>query len=109
MVGLGEEGKLDERALAVARGLDALAAELGRPAAQVALNWLRAQLGVIPLLGARTPAQLNDNLACLEFRLEAPALARLDALSAIEPGYPHDYLRRTRSIAHAGFDQRLDA
>ena len=99
--------KLDERSLAVARGVAAVAAELGRPAAQVALSWVRAK-GVVPLLGARTDAQLQDNLACLAFQLEAPALARLDELSAIEPGYPHDYLKRTRSLAHAGFESRLD-
>ena len=86
-----------------------LAAQVGRPVAQVALNWLRAQAQVIPLLGARTAAQLQDNLACLDFCLDPQALARLDALCAIEPGYPHDFLRRTRSIAHAGFEQRLDA
>lgn len=100
--------KLDERSLALASGVAALATELGRPTAQVALNWVRAQPGVVPLLGARTDAQLQDNLACLDFQLEPEALARLDALSAIELGYPHDYLRRTRAIAHAGFDASLD-
>ncbi|HMC16937.1 MAG TPA: aldo/keto reductase [Albitalea sp.] len=100
--------QLDERSLAVARGVAALAAELKRPPAQVALNWVRAQPGVVPLLGARTHTQLQDNLACLEFELEPQARARLDELSAIELGYPHDYLKRTRSIAHAGFESRLD-
>ncbi|HSW04930.1 aldo/keto reductase [Aquabacterium sp.] len=99
---------LDERSLAIAHGVAALAAELGRPPAQVALNWVRAQAGVLPLLGVRTDAQLQDNLACLEFKLEAGALARLDALSAIPLGQPHDYLRRTRALATAGFDARLD-
>jgi aryl-alcohol dehydrogenase-like predicted oxidoreductase len=99
---------LDERSLAVARGVGTLAAELGRPAAQLALNWLRAQDGVIPLLGARTLAQLEGNLGCLEFRLDAPALARLDALSTVELGYPHDYLRRTRPLVLAGFEPSLE-
>ena len=102
-------GALDERSLAVARGLGAIAAELGRPAAQVALNWLRAQPGVLLVLGARTAAQLDDNLACLDFTLAPGDLARLDALRPIRLGYPHDYLSRTRSIAHAGFDKALDA
>lgn len=100
--------QLDERSLALARGVAALAAELGRPPAQVALNWVRAQPGVLPLLGARTDAQLQDNLACLDFTLDPDALARLERLSAIEPGFPHDYLRRTRALATAGFDARLD-
>ncbi|MFL6662661.1 MAG: aldo/keto reductase [Rhizobacter sp.] len=100
--------KVDERSLAVARGVAAVAAELGRPPAQVALNWLRAKPGVVPLLGARTHAQLQDNLACLQFRLDPHLVARLDELSAIQPGYPHDYLTRTRPMAHAGFESRLD-
>jgi len=95
---------LDERSVAIARGVGALASELDRPPAQVALSWLRAKPGVVPLLGARTPAQLDDNLACLDFQLDAQALARLDELSAIELGYPHDYLLRTRALAHAGFE-----
>jgi diketogulonate reductase-like aldo/keto reductase len=63
---------------------------------------------VIPLLGARTPAQLQGNLGCLDFELDATAGARLDALSAIELGYPHDYLRRTGALAHPGIDTSPD-
>ena len=100
--------QLDERSLAIARGVGALAAELGQPPAQLALAWLRAKPDVVPLLGARTPAQLQDNLACLDLVLEPPQVERLDALGAIELGFPHDYLRRTRAIAHAGFDSSLD-
>jgi aryl-alcohol dehydrogenase-like predicted oxidoreductase len=95
---------LDDRSLQVARGVAALAAELDRAPAQVALNWLRARDGVIPLLGARTPAQLQGNLGCLGFELEPAACAKLDALSAIELGYPHDYLRRTGPLARPGIE-----
>jgi aryl-alcohol dehydrogenase-like predicted oxidoreductase len=100
---------LDDRSLAIARGVGAVAAELGRPAAQVALNWLRAKKGVVPLLGARTDAQLQDNLSCLEFTLDAPTVAKLDELSGVALGFPHDYLSRTKAIASAGFDRVLDA
>jgi aryl-alcohol dehydrogenase-like predicted oxidoreductase len=101
--------QLDERSLAVAAGLADIAAGLGRASAQVALNWLRAQPGVLPVLGARTLAQLEDNLACLDFSLGPDEVARLDGLVVPQPGYPQDYLRRTRSLAFAGFDQLLDA
>lgn len=94
---------LDERALGIAGGVGRLAARIGRPPAQVALNWVRAQ-GAVPIVGARTPAQLEDNLACLGFELDEDALRRLDALSAIELGHPHDYLVRTRTLARAGFE-----
>ncbi len=100
--------QLDARSTAVAQGLGVVAAELGRPPAQVALNWLRAQPGVVPLLGVRTAAQLEDNLACLGFRLEPAVLDKLDALGPVERGFPHDYLQRVAPLAHAGFLPLLD-
>jgi hypothetical protein len=44
------------------------------------------------LLGARTSQQLRDNLGVLDTRLNADQLARLDARSAIELGFPHELL-----------------
>jgi len=59
----------------------------GRTASQVALAWVRQQpFGVIvPILGAKTVAQLRDNLGCLDFTLGPDQLARLDAASRIDP------------------------
>ncbi|MEW2545310.1 hypothetical protein AB0910_05935 [Streptomyces sp. NPDC047002] len=45
-----------------------------------------------PVLGARTPAQLADNLGALDVELTASQPAPLDAASAIELGYPLDML-----------------
>ena len=47
---------------------------------------------IVPLVGARTVDQLAENLGCLEFSLSAEHKARLDEVSAIEPGFPHDML-----------------
>jgi hypothetical protein len=46
---------------------------------------------MIPIIRVRTPAQLADNLGALEIKLTADELARLDAESAIELGFPHDF------------------
>ncbi|WP_254459316.1 aldo/keto reductase [Xanthomonas sacchari] len=81
----------NEHALAVAETVVALAAELQRSPAQVALAWLLAR-GAMPIVGARSVAQLQDNLGALTLRLDAEALQRLDAVSAIELGFPHDFL-----------------
>jgi len=82
-----------ERNLAVAEVVRGVAAEVGATPAQVAIAWARQQAGtVIPLLGARNAAQLEDNLGALDVRLDAAHLAALDAASAIEPGFPHDFL-----------------
>ena len=49
-----------------------------RPPEQVALNWLRAKAGVIPLAGARTGAQAERNVGALAWALSESDVARLD-------------------------------
>lgn len=82
-----------ERNFAVVRAVHDLAADLGRTMAQVALNWVIHRPGVTaPIVGARTVGQIEDNLGAIGWRLDADALARLDDASAIEPGYPYDFI-----------------
>jgi aryl-alcohol dehydrogenase-like predicted oxidoreductase len=72
-----------------------MAAEIGRAPAQVAINWVRQHQDrglVIPILGARTEAQIRENLGCLEFTLTSDQLRRLDEISSIKPGFPHSFL-----------------
>ncbi|MEU6971915.1 aldo/keto reductase [Kitasatospora aureofaciens] len=86
-------GTLNERNLAVAGVAREVAAELGRTPAQVALAWTLRNPGVTTtLIGARTPAQLEENLGALEVEFTAAQLASLDAAGAIELGQPHDVL-----------------
>ena len=86
-------GHIEERDLAIAEEVVKVAAEIGRSPAQVALAWVRQGEGVIvPLVGARTLDQLNDNLGCLDFSLEPAHKTRLDEASRIELGFPHDFL-----------------
>jgi len=57
------------------------AAARGHSAAQLAIAWVRAkQPRYAALVGARTPAQLEDSLAALAQPLTAAELAELDAL-----------------------------
>ncbi|MBP2675128.1 MAG: oxidoreductase [Deltaproteobacteria bacterium] len=89
-----------ERNLRIAEAVGTVAKEVGKTPSQVALAWVRQQepSGVIvPILGARTLAQLADNLGCLEFALGPGHLAALEAASAVEPGFPHDFLVQARS------------
>ena len=53
------------------------------PAAVVALS------GASVLIGASSPAQLDDNLASLQIRLSDGQRARLDEASAPDPVYPY--------------------
>ncbi len=70
-----------------------VADEIGCTASQVAFSWARQQAGVIiPLLGVRNMEQLRDNLGCLEVTLSNEHLTRLDEVSRIDLGFPHDFL-----------------
>ncbi|MFF1379833.1 aldo/keto reductase [Streptomyces sp. NPDC058308] len=86
-------GTLTERNLAVADAVKEVARELGRSPAQIGLAWTLSNPAVTaPVIGARTPAQLEDNLGALEVDFTASHLARLDEVGAIGLGYPHDLL-----------------
>ena len=92
-----ENGYLTERGLAVAEVVKAIAAELGATASQVALAWtMRDPAVTAPIMGVRTLAQLEDNLGALSVRFDANQLRRLDEASAIELGFPHDFLRSSK-------------
>ncbi|RZQ59612.1 aldo/keto reductase [Amycolatopsis suaedae] len=86
-------GMVTERALTIADVVREIAGEVGSTPAQVALAWtLRNPAVTAPVIGARTPAQLVENLGALEIDLTTGQLARLDQVSAIDLGYPHDLL-----------------
>lgn len=103
--------KLSERNLSIAKAVVEVAEEIGKSPAQVALNWLRAKPGVIPIIGARKFSQFEDNLNCLQWKLETKHMARLDQVSHIELGFPMDFLHRkeVREFLHGGiFDKITD-
>ena len=88
-----------------------LADEIGRPASQVALNWLRQrQALIIPIIGARRAAQIQDNLKCLDWQLTGEQIARLDEATKIELGFPHDFLANesVRQIVFGGTHAAID-
>ncbi len=92
---------LSRRGLAIADVVKQVAAEIDRSPAQVALAWTLLDPSVTsPIIGARTLAQLEDNLGALAVRLDDQQRARLDQASAIELGFPHDFLARplTRAV-----------
>jgi aryl-alcohol dehydrogenase-like predicted oxidoreductase len=74
------------------QGFEDLAAELGHTAAEVGLAWLLHQPVVTaPIIGPRTPEQLDSALASLDVELDAAALARLDELFPGHKPAPEDY------------------
>jgi aryl-alcohol dehydrogenase-like predicted oxidoreductase len=85
---------LNAQKLRIAEAVRRIAEQVGRSPAQVAINWLMSRPGVTsPILGARRVEQLDDNLAALDFSLDEQQLQELEEVSAIEMGFPHDFLR----------------
>jgi aryl-alcohol dehydrogenase-like predicted oxidoreductase len=70
--------------------------EHGATAAQVCLAWVlgRRKNGwnIIPIVGARSEAQLRENLGGLEVRLDNEAIRRLDEAAEFRLGFPRSFL-----------------
>ena len=99
--------RLTENKLAIAEAVAAAGRELGRSPAQVALRWVLDQPGVTStILGARTTEQLEDNLGSLDFQLDSEHNARLNKVSQVELGFPHDMLMspRVKQFIHGGVE-----
>ncbi len=90
-----EEQRGGERTYAIIDVLLRVADEVRRTPAQVALAWmLQRRLVTSALIGARTPAQLADNLKAGELRLEEGQLAALDEVSRQAAPYPYAFIER---------------
>jgi len=91
---------LPDKALRVLKELKRISDDVGRPMSQVAVNWVRQQAlqPMIPLLGARTAAQLEDNLGALEWTLSEEHRAALDKVSQIDLGFPHTLIKESPYI-----------
>ena len=103
-----EKLKLSDKTLAVVVEVQNISQEVGRPMSQVAINWVRHGQDkgqMIPILGARSVAQLQDNLGVLDWELTPEQRRRLDQVSAIEMGFPHGFLEGNSYVFGATFDQ----
>jgi aryl-alcohol dehydrogenase-like predicted oxidoreductase len=88
------KGMDTERNWNIVEALVTVAGELGKSPSQVALAWLLSRRVVSSVIfGARNLQQLEDNLGAADWELPAEAVARLDAASAPELGYPYDFIK----------------
>ena len=99
-----------ERADRIVGAVKKVADQVGKSMAQVALAWLQYRpVPVIPIIGARKLAQLQDNLAAFELSLSAEQVRLLDEASHIELGFPHDFYAKemVRNFIYAGMRDSL--
>ncbi|RZT88134.1 aryl-alcohol dehydrogenase-like predicted oxidoreductase [Pseudonocardia sediminis] len=102
-------GMVTERTLTIADVVGDIASETDRTPAQIALAWVLDNPGVTaPVIGARTAEQLLGNLGALDVDLTAEQLARLDSVSAIDLGYPHDLLAGDHARAVSAGDLTIE-
>ena len=99
----GAAGLLNEQAYAVLDELARIAAELGTTVARVALSWVQGRPGVTStIVGARSVAQLDDNLQALQVKLSAEQDSRLEALTQPVLNFPAGLLQMTRALQAGG-------
>ncbi|MCF8368459.1 MAG: aldo/keto reductase [Bacteroidales bacterium] len=113
-----EKGRIEEdhprrseKNLKIAKEVVAVAKKLGVSPAQVAINWTRQQnQQVIPIIGASKLKQIEDNLACLSFVIPAEMMDRLNEVSKIELGFPHEFLQSdmVKNFTFGGMYQKMD-
>ena len=97
------ESALTERNYKIIDVLLEVAAEAGTTPARAALAWVQARPGVAStIIGARTLAQLEDNLAALEVRLSEDQRKALDDASQPVLNFPHDFVRNSGAFSHSG-------
>lgn len=88
-----------ERNWAVIDAVGEVADETGKSYAQVALNWLSRQPGVVaPIIGARRPDQLEDNLGAAGWALDEEQIRRLSEAAPPEPGYPAHFIEDKQRV-----------
>ena len=103
--------RLNERNTMIAKEVVSIADEVGCSAANVALNWVRKQNGtVIPIVGARKEEHIKDNLDCLNFDLTNEQMSKLNEISKIDLGFPHDFLKSdvVKEVVFGGTKDSID-
>jgi aryl-alcohol dehydrogenase-like predicted oxidoreductase len=92
---IASSGHLNERSIAIAQDVRALAEEVGATPAQIALAWTLTNPAVVsPIIGARTIAQAEENLGALDVALSPDQLDRLNLASEPTAIFPARFVNR---------------
>jgi aryl-alcohol dehydrogenase-like predicted oxidoreductase len=96
-----DAGSISERDLSIARSVAEVADDLGVSSSWVAIAWTMARHPRIhPIIGARHLDQLKDNLGALNVTLDEDILRKLDKVSAIDLGFPYDFIHETEPFVY---------
>ena len=106
-----QRGRTSEESLSVARAVDTVADEIGVSSAQVATAWVKSHGNrYIPIVGARKVSQIEDSLGAARIALSDAQLQRLDEVSRVSLGFPHDFLSAdgVRDLVYSEQRSRID-
>lgn len=113
----GEDGRIKEnsarrndRATTIAQKVVEIAQKMDAEPAQVALKWaMQKDFTSIPIVGSRKASQLASSLAACQLTIPENLMAELNAISAIEMGFPHDFLasKEVKSVLFGGTYDKL--
>ncbi len=87
----------NDRNWAILEAVTAVAAEVGATVPEVALAWVLHRPTVSSVIfGARTVAQVDENVRAADLALDPAQRQRLDEASAFELGYPYQFLQQVQ-------------
>lgn len=87
--------RLNAKNQAITKEVVAIANELNCTPAQVAIKWVMQKPQVIiPVIGATKNSQMVDSVGTLNVTLSNEHVSRLNEISKIELGFPHDFLQQ---------------
>ena len=94
-LGADSEYQEDEKTKEIIDELIQISNEIDATPGQIAFAWVLSK-NAFPLIGARKLSHLKDSLNATEIQLTANHISKLDDLSSISLGYPHDLLAQVR-------------
>jgi aryl-alcohol dehydrogenase-like predicted oxidoreductase len=94
---------LDDRTFDLLDLMERMAIELCTTVPRIALSWVQNRPGVTStIVGARTMAQLDDNIGALDVKLTPEHVAALDKASTPTLSFPADMLSMVPAFAYGG-------
>ena len=101
------------RETAILDAVLAVAKEIDASPTEIAIAWMldkaaKSTTSLIPILGSRTSEQLAGTLGALNVKLSHAQIARLDDVSAVPLGTPHEQIRCSAAAIAGGKPELLD-
>jgi aryl-alcohol dehydrogenase-like predicted oxidoreductase len=88
--------RIPPRHMEIAQLVADVAKDYGCSSSQVAFAAIRQMSkwgDIIPIIAGRNVAQIKDNIGCLNVTLEEAHLKRIDEATAVDLGFPHEFVK----------------